>query len=179
MRPRYVAATAALVWLLVVFALSGCRTMAPGLVVPAAGAHETQRVTFASESVEWRVEDDVLLVTMPIRQLGWTALGFDGGPGIAGADVIVLRSDRFGVSPVDATVVRAYSCQPDVRAGGANQLRLVSLEEGRATISKPLSGDVADVELAAGREVRIFLSQGIFGVTEYPLLKRIETRIEL
>lgn len=158
---------------------AGCRSFEPGLVVAPPGDPGSQRLTFAGKTIDWRIEGEVLTVSFPVRERGWTALVLGGGIGLAGGDVIIVRSTLAGSEAVDAFVEEPFSAVPDARLGGGNQLRLVSVADGRAVVTKPIAGDEWDLPIGQGELFRLVLAEGFLGVDSFPLLSMIQTEIEL
>ncbi len=159
--------------------LSGCRSFEPGLIAASPGDPGARRLTFAGKTIDRRIEGEVLTVSFPVRERGWTALVLGGGTGLAGGDVIIVRTTPTGSQAVDAFVEEPFSAVPDTRLGGGNQLRLVSVGEGRAVVTKPLVGDEWDLPIGRGEVLRLVLAEGLLGVDSFPLLSMIQTEIEL
>lgn len=163
----------AAIWL-----LAGCRSFEPGLVVASPGDPGFRRLTFEGKTIDWRIEDELLTISFPIRDRGWTALVLGGGIGLAGGDVILVRSGLSGPEAIDAYVEEGFSAVPDTRLGGENQLRLLSVDGGRAVVSKPIVGDEWDRPIERGEVVRLVLAEGLLGLESFAVLSMIQTEIE-
>lgn len=157
----------------------GCRSFEPGLVVTSPGDPDSRRLSYAGETIDWRIENEVLTVSFAVRERGWTSLVLGGGIGLAGGDVIIVRSTRYGSEAIDAFVEEPFSAVPDASLGGGNQLRLVSVDDGRAVVTKPLLGDEWDLRIEGGSVIRLVIAEGLLGGESFPLLSMIQTEIQL
>ncbi len=118
-------------------------------------------------------------MSFPVRLRGWTALVLGGGVGLTGGDVIIVRSTMRGSEAIDAFVEEPYSAVPDELLGGGNQLQLVSVDAGRAVVTRPLVGDEWDLPIRRGEVLRLVFAEGLVGVESFPLLTMVQTEAEL
>ncbi len=126
---------------------------------------DSESVTEAGVTVQWRVEGDNLTVVMSAETEGWVSVGFDPSRQMADANIIIGYVDDGEVFVRDDYGTGSVRHGADVENGGVDNLSNVQGSEagGVTTIrfTIPLdSGDSMDKPLEVGSSYTVIVAYG-------------------
>jgi hypothetical protein len=140
--------------------------VASGAEAQESEAPAPKSVTVRDFTLSYTIEDGNLVASVSYPTTGWVSVGLGATKKMRDANIIIGYAGEDGESVVqDHFGVKPTRHEPDTAIGGKNDLIEGSCEEkdGKTTLSFTIpmdSGDLKDVKLVEGKEVKVIFAAG-------------------